>query len=102
MANTTTLNLRVNPDIKKQAEDVLSELGIPMSTAINMYLRQISLTGGIPFPIKLPDAPKEVNLEKMTLKDIEYKLDKGYDDAMEGRVHEASEAFDTIRKKHSK
>jgi hypothetical protein len=47
-----------------------------------MYLRQISLTGGIPFPIKLPDAPKEVNLEKMTIKDIEYKLDKGYDDAL--------------------
>ena len=41
--NDTTLNLRVNPTVKQQAEDVLKQLGIPMATAIDMYLR----TGGI-------------------------------------------------------
>ena len=46
--NDTTLNLRVNPTVKQQAEDVLKQLGIPMATAIDMYLRQITLTGGIP------------------------------------------------------
>ena len=44
MEKTATLNLRVNPTTKKSAEDVLSRLGIPMSTAIDMYLRQIILT----------------------------------------------------------
>ena len=42
MEKTTTLNIRINPEVKKKAEDVLSRLGIPMSTAINMYLNQIS------------------------------------------------------------
>ena len=51
MEKTATLNLRVNPAVKENAEAVLSKLGIPMSTAINMYLNQISLTGGIPFPV---------------------------------------------------
>ena len=37
--NDTTLNLRVNPTVKQQAEDVLKQLGIPMATAIDMYLR---------------------------------------------------------------
>ena len=49
MEKTATLNLRVNPMVKERAEAVLSKLGVPMSTAIDMYLNQISLTGGIPF-----------------------------------------------------
>ena len=57
MEKTATLNLRRNPNVKQRAEDVLSRLGIPMSTAIDMYLNQISLTGGIPFPVTLPKAP---------------------------------------------
>ena len=45
MEKTATLNLRVDPTVKANAETVLSRLGIPMSTAINMYLYQIYLTG---------------------------------------------------------
>ena len=43
MEKTATLNLRVNPTVKERAEKVLSQLGVPMSTAIDMYLNQISL-----------------------------------------------------------
>ena len=38
MEKTATLNLRVNPVVKQRAEDVLTRLGIPMSTAIDIYL----------------------------------------------------------------
>lgn len=38
MKKSATLNLRVNPVVKARAESVLSQLGIPMSTAIDMYL----------------------------------------------------------------
>ena len=54
MGKTATLNIRVNPDVKENAESVLAQLGIPMATAIDMYLKQISLVGGIPFSIVLP------------------------------------------------
>lgn len=40
MGKTVTLNLRVSPDAKQGAEAVLKQLGIPMSTAIDLYLRQ--------------------------------------------------------------
>ncbi|MFQ7612914.1 MAG: type II toxin-antitoxin system RelB/DinJ family antitoxin [Roseburia faecis] len=53
MGKTATLNIRVNPDVKENAESVLAQLGIPMATAIDMYLKQISLVGGIPFSIVL-------------------------------------------------
>ena len=68
MEKTMTLNLRVNPTVKQQAEDVLKQLGIPMATAIDMYLRQITLTGGIPFSLSLPKAPAALNADTMTVK----------------------------------
>ncbi len=60
MEKTATLNLRVNPVVKERAERVLSQLGVSMSTAIDMYLNQISLTGGIPFSVSLPRVPSSV------------------------------------------
>ena len=37
MSKTDTINVRIEPEIKKQAEEILAKLGIPVSTAINMY-----------------------------------------------------------------
>ncbi|BDF05473.1 hypothetical protein CE91St63_25350 [[Clostridium] hylemonae] len=51
--------------VKEHAEAVLSRLGISVSTAIDMYLNQISLTGGIPFSVTLPKAPDEINADLM-------------------------------------
>ena len=65
MEKTATLNLRINPTVKQRAEDVLTRLGIPMSTAIDMYLNQISLTGGIPFAVTLPKVPSSLNADMM-------------------------------------
>ena len=53
MEKTATLNLRVNPEVKERAEKVLAQLGVPMSTAINMYLIIIS-------PLKFHHLPRGV------------------------------------------
>ncbi|MDE5778606.1 MAG: type II toxin-antitoxin system RelB/DinJ family antitoxin [Lachnospiraceae bacterium] len=100
MDKTATLNLRVNPTVKQSAEAVLSKLGIPMSTAIDMYLNQISLTGGIPFAVTLPKAPASVNTTMMTDEEIHAKLQKGYTDAVEGNVTSAAEVFANFRENH--
>lgn len=101
MANTTTLNLRVNPAVKKQAEEILSELGISMSTAINMYLRQINMTGSIPFSIELPKVPNDINVDTMSKDELHSKLERGYADYDNGRVKPAAEAFGKLREKHN-
>lgn len=85
MEKSATLNLRVNPSVKQRAEDVLSRLGIPMLTAINMYLNQISLTGGIPFSVTLPKALASANTDLMSVEEIHTKLKEG-DDVTAGRV----------------
>jgi len=97
---TTTLNLRVNPDVKRRAEEVLSQLGIPMSTAIDIYLKQISMTGGIPFAVTLPKAPVSVNADLMTTDEIHAKLKDGYNDIEKGNVQDASAAFQRFRETH--
>ena len=84
MEKTATLNLRVNPTVKERAEKVLSQLGVPMSTAIDMYLNQISLTGGIPFSVSLPKAPLSIHADDMTTEEIHQKLEKGYNLFNEG------------------
>ena len=76
MGKTATLNIRVNPDVKENAESVLAQLGIPMATAIDMYLKQISLVGGIPFSIVLPKAANSVNADMMSATQIHQKLEK--------------------------
>ncbi len=55
MDKTATIRISVDAAVKEQAEAVLEELGVPMSTAINMYLRQVIYTRSIPFPVVLPD-----------------------------------------------
>ena len=61
MEKTATLNLRVNPTLKQDAENILGRLGIPMSTAVDMFLNQIVLKGGIPFAVTLPKAPEAID-----------------------------------------
>lgn len=100
MEKTATLNLRVNPTVKEQAESVLNRLGIPMSTAIDMYLNQIYLTGGIPFAVTLPKAPEGINADEMTVDEIRNALQEGLNDLEAGKVQNAAKAFEAFRKSH--
>ncbi len=97
MEKTATLNIRVNPAVKERAEKVLSKLGVPMSIAIDMYLKQISLTGGIPFSVTLPKVPDTINADLMTPTELHVKLQKGYDDIEAGNVQDAAGAFAKFR-----
>lgn len=97
MEKSATLNLRVNPTLKEQAEEILRQLGIPMSTAVDMFLNQIILVGGIPFPVTLPKAPASVNADLMTADEIHAKLQSGLKDVETGRVQDALQAFETFR-----
>ncbi len=58
MANTTNLNIRVDEEIKRKAEAIFNELGLNMSTAMNMFLRYSIRYGGIPFDLRI-EMPNE-------------------------------------------
>ena len=100
MEKTATLNLRINPDVKKDAEAVLKQLGVPLSTAIDMYLRQIVLTGGIPFTISLPDVPRQVDADVMSADELRTEILRGVEDVEAGNVQDAKSAFEQFRRNH--
>lgn len=100
MEKTATLNLRVSPSVKQQAEQVLSRLGVSMATAIDIYLRQIALAGGIPFPVRIPPVPENMNADLMDAETLRHTLIKGIDDAETGQLCDAKEAFSKLRSRH--
>ncbi len=84
---TRTANVftRVDPETKEQAEMILNQLGIPMSNAIGMFLKQIVMHRGIPFEMKLPD-PVPVAAGSLTKEQFDAELQKGMNDLAAGHV----------------
>lgn len=98
MAKTANLYARIEPEIKEQAEMILEALGIPASNAITMFYKQIILQHGLPFDVKLPTMPLDVST--MTKEDLDFELQKGYDDILAGRLIPADQVFADLYKKY--
>ena len=61
----TTINVRVDENVKKQANELFEDLGLDMSTALNLFLRQAISYGGIPFEIRKPNATTLAAMEEV-------------------------------------
>ena len=59
MANTTNFSVRMDRELKEQCESLYHELGMNLTTAINVFLRQSLRVGGFPFEVKLEQPNKE-------------------------------------------
>ena len=59
MAKTATVSARIDEDVKDQAEDIMRQLGIPVSVVINTLYHQIINKNGIPFTLTLSDTDKD-------------------------------------------
>ena len=82
MEKLATLNLRVNPTLKSDAETILSRLGIP-------------------FSVTVPKPPVDIDASQMTDAQFHAKLQRGYDDYKAGRTQNAADAFAKFRESHS-
>ena len=51
---TAPTQIRIDADIKKQATDLFNNLGLDMSSAVNLFLHQCILRGGLPFRVEMP------------------------------------------------
>ena len=51
---TAPTQIRIDADIKKQATDLFNDLGLDMSSAVNLFLHQCVLRGGLPFRVEMP------------------------------------------------
>jgi len=63
MGKTTSVSVRMEPSLKRAAEEVLRKLGLPASSAVTLFYRQLVLQKGLPFEVKLPNKVTREALE---------------------------------------
>ena len=68
MAKSSNVVARVEPEIKEQAEDILTQLGLPVSVVINALYRQIIMRNGLPFSMTVPSGV----VSRDTMSDAEF------------------------------
>lgn len=99
MAKSSSIYTRVEPDIKEQAEQVLSKLGIPVANAINLFLHQVVLQNGIPFELKLPkNAP--LDYSALTKEQFDAEIEKGFVSLGEGKIVPAAKVREKMQKQY--
>ena len=85
MANTVNVNIRMDEETKKQAEKLFADLGLNMTTAINVFVKQCLNNNGLPFEVVRKDAfYNSFNMEVL-------KQSIGQLEAGRGMVHELIE-----------
>ena len=88
MPKTANINLRIEPEIKAQADAVFSSLGISVTDAINVFLHASIMEGGFPFQPKQPRYNRETLMAMQEARDI-----------MEGKVEaKRYSSFDELLK----
>lgn len=83
MAKTATINMRVNPQVKSEAESISSSLGMTLTEAINVFLHKAVMEGGLPFDVRQPRYNAETEAAMREARDI-----------IEGKVR--VESYDSI------
>jgi addiction module RelB/DinJ family antitoxin len=64
MPKDDVVRARIDSEVKQQAEVILARLGMNMSDAINLFLRQVTLRGGLPFEVRIPSNDLEYHKNK--------------------------------------
>ncbi len=92
---TANVTARVHPEIKQQAEEVLEQLGIPVSVLIDSLYRQIIMTNSIPYSFSIPSIQTR---DTMTDTQFNTMMAKGLEQAKAGQGMDIDDAFAEINK----
>ncbi len=93
---SANITARVQPEIKRQAEEILDKIGLPVSVLTDTLYRQIIMTGGVPYSLTVPGLPAR---DGMTNAEFNAIMEKGYHQAKTGEGLSVDEAFAKIREK---
>ncbi len=90
MANTSAIYARIDTGLKENAENILAQLGITPSSAIQMLYSQIVLTRGLPLDLHLPSV-KPTAIGGMSRADLDAELMKGVRSLRSGKTYTVDE-----------
>lgn len=92
----STVSARVENNVKIEAEDILQNLGIPVSVVINSLYRQIIYHHGIPFSLTIPSEPRTI--DTMSDAELDAKLQQSYVHSIAGEGRPMNEVFDDLER----
>lgn len=87
---------RVEPEVKEQAESIMTKLGLPASVVINALYKQIIMTKSIPFSLSLPK--ESVTLDSMTKEEFSSIMETGLAQAKADQSRSATDVFADLRR----
>lgn len=90
-----TILARVEPEVKEQAESIMSKLGVPASVVINMLYKQIIMTKSIPFSLTLPKEP--TTIDSMTRGEFDSIMENGLKQAKSDQSRPVPDVFAELR-----
>ena len=93
----SSLTIRVNSEVKREAQKIFSDLGLDTTTAFNIFLRQVIVCRGLPFEVRLP-AHKPVDVTTLSEEAFQEVLERGYADMEDGRVQNVKNAFADLKR----
>ncbi len=97
--NNAVINVRVSPDVKKNAQELFDDLGLNTTTAINIFLKKAIEVGGIPFDIKKDECSHIPNEETIVaLEQNELDRKNGDNSNIYSNANDVLEAMNTHRK----
>lgn len=99
MANTAAVSVQIDSELKKNAESILSQLGISPASAIQMLYSQVVLSKSFPFQPGLPDR-KPTAIGGMTPEQLDAELQKGVDSMKLGISYTADELEARMARKY--
>ena len=96
LTKTANVNVRIQANIKEEAESILDTIGISRATAIDIFYRQIILNKGIPFSLTIPKTlPAKDEMDEKSFNAI---MAKGYDQVNQGDTYPIEDVFEDLEK----
>ena len=92
---TANVTVRIQPNIKEQAEAILERLGIPVSVFIDMTYRQVIMRDGVPFSLDIPD--KLATRDSITQAEFNTMMQTGLAQAKRNDSLSVDEAFNQLK-----
>lgn len=95
---TSEIRSRIEPELKEEAQDVLSKFGLNISDAIRLFLRQVVATRGLPFEIReIPNAQTQAAMIEARQTRARYSTAKDLIDDLEGKRPKKKRANKAVR-----
>ena len=97
MGKTSNIYVRVEPNIKEQAEIVLEQLGIPMSNAVSIFFFFFVMQNGLPFEVKIHGS-RPIAIADMSEAQFNMEMLKAQNDFEKGKTYSLEEVENELKK----